>query len=392
MGTATSTDSCSGSRRPLPVARPAPARTPTFDSTPPPASETFESAPLASAAAPPDSSILGASASLSLGATASFASFGPFATAYLAAALVACLATGVSTSSAASRMTDLSSSRTVRSSRPAAPGPLASALVLGVSRSGSSTSASSASGGSFSATLLSAACFVTRRRLGLSAAAPPSLAALVRVVLCSAIAFPSPRIPPLLGQSFRGACCFDRRGLSEVHLRLGARTSSGLPIRCGTKRARRAAGRRAGAVCPTAGRVSARERAVVGGAERGERVPEHRGARSRLDRRQRVGRSRNGRRRGNGRRRRRAAAEQARPEPAARRLALRLGRRRRLRLRRVDHHRQRRERDLGPPAGRLQPHGSGGQVALPFDDRLGLHAGDADLAELAEMAGERGDV
>ena len=67
-------------------------------------------------------------------------------------------------------------------------------------------------------------------------------------------------------------------------------------------------------------------------------------------------------------------------------LGLRLG------WRGIHHRRQRGERDLRPPAGRLEVHGAGGQVALPFDDRLRLRARDADLAELAQVAGERGHV
>ena len=47
---------------------------------------------------------------------------------------------------------------------------------------------------------------------------------------------------------------------------------------------------------------------------------------------------------------------------------------------------------LRAPAGRLEAHAAGGQVALPFDDRLRLRAGDADLAELAEMARQRSGV
>ena len=135
---------------------------------------------------------------------------------------------------------------------------------------------------------------------------------------------------------------------------------------------------------------SARERAVVRGAERVERVREHGRAGGGLDRRQRV---RGTRRRDRcGRRLRRAPAEQARPEAAPWRRRHRLGLRFRLWRRRIDHHGQRRERDRRAPAGRLQPHGAGGQVALPVDDRLRLRAGDPDLAELAQVAGERGHV
>ena len=50
------------------------------------------------------------------------------------------------------------------------------------------------------------------------------------------------------------------------------------------------------------------------------------------------------------------------------------------------------QRDPRAPARGLEPHAPGGSVALPFDDRLRLRAGDADLAELTEMARQRSGV
>ncbi len=50
------------------------------------------------------------------------------------------------------------------------------------------------------------------------------------------------------------------------------------------------------------------------------------------------------------------------------------------------------EGDLGPPARPLERDGPGGELALPFDRRLGLDPRDADLPELAQAAGEGGGV
>jgi hypothetical protein len=68
-------------------------------------------------------------------------------------------------------------------------------------------------------------------------------------------------------------------------------------------------------------------------------------------------------------------------------LGLGLGRRLRLAHRRLGG-----QRDPRAPARGLEPHAAGSQVALPFDDRLGLRARDADLAELAEVACQRPGV
>ena len=51
--------------------------------------------------------------------------------------------------------------------------------------------------------------------------------------------------------------------------------------------------------------------------------------------------------------------------------------------------RRRREHDLRAPPGRRELHRAACAIALPGDGGLGLDAGDADLAELREMAAER---
>src|SRR5947208_2761016 len=51
-----------------------------------------------------------------------------------------------------------------------------------------------------------------------------------------------------------------------------------------------------------------------------------------------------------------------------------------------------RQRHLRPPPGGLENHRAACAVALPGDGGLGLQPGDPDLAELAEVAGERGDI
>src|SRR5215207_3228662 len=100
----------------------------------------------------------------------------------------------------------------------------------------------------------------------------------------------------------------------------------------------------------------ARERAVVRGAERVERAREHRRSRGGLDRRQRLRRGRLGDRLRLGLRLRlgRPAPEHPPPEPRPRRLGLRfwlgIGLGRGSWRRRVDHHRQRRQRHLRAPA------------------------------------------
>src|SRR4051794_36455813 len=59
---------------------------------------------------------------------------------------------------------------------------------------------------------------------------------------------------------------------------------------------------------------------------------------------------------------------------------------------RLGHTRLAAQRPLRAPARGLQAHAARGAFRPPFDDRLGLGAGDADLAELAQVPGERGHV
>ena len=56
-------------------------------------------------------------------------------------------------------------------------------------------------------------------------------------------------------------------------------------------------------------------------------------------------------------------------------------------LRRID-----REHHARPPSRGLEPDGPARAVRLPFDSGLGVHLGDPDLPELAEMAGQRAEV
>ena len=74
-----------------------------------------------------------------------------------------------------------------------------------------------------------------------------------------------------------------------------------------------------------------------------------------------------------------SASARARPRPAR----ARAPRARRSLLRQL-----RRDRHLRAPAGGLELHRAACAVALPGDGGLGLQPGDADLAELAEVAGE----
>ena len=74
-----------------------------------------------------------------------------------------------------------------------------------------------------------------------------------------------------------------------------------------------------------------------------------------------------------------------RPPPTGGLFGLRLGDRGG--LRRID-----REHHARPPSRGLEPDGPARAVRLPFDSGLGVHLGDPDLPELAEMAGQGAEV